>query len=372
MGFGLNEYSIFTVVDLAALFINLRLVIDLKNTDGRVFAGDNPENGTKRKMFLVMCTLALIENSLSVINDIIYITVDIMDRFTNEIFLQRLQFVDYFLAEASSTVLILLWMLFVDFCVYKSPGHIRKRYPPYYILAGIGVLISAFSMIGTSMRVTDPPVWMLVLAIIQTFFILPVIQLIFAVTACIIVCRYQRERRPPLFLRLSVFLVPVVIGCIIGSALHSCFESLGFAIGLLLTWRVQGNRSRYMDQDSGFYNREFLRVMYDHLEKKGYLNGKGVIFFAPGRTDGLVKAVQQLDYDNSELFLLEDGKMLITTGEQKEEAMELIIRFVEACGREADPPFKVSAEIIERLEGESAGAFTERIIEKAESLAGGE
>lgn len=369
MGNGAIGYGIYTAVDLAALLINLRLIIDLKNTGGGVFAGDNPENRTKRNMFFVMCGLAILENALSVINDIIYITVDIMYRFTDMIFLQILQLVDAFLSESSATVLILLWMLFVDFCVYKSQGHIKKRYPPYYILAGTGMLISGFSMICTLIMLPAPSVWIFVLGIIETFIILPVIQLIFAVRAYLIVTGYQRERRPPLFLRLDVFIIPVLAGCIVGNVLQSSFASLGFAIGLLLTWRIQGNRSRYMDQNSGFYTQDFLRVMYDHLEKRGYLNGKGVIFSAPGRTAELVNAVKQLENDNSELFLLEDGKVLITTGEQKEEAMELIIRFVQACVLANDPPFKVRSEIIERGEGESAAVFTDRIIETAGRLA---
>ena len=360
---GAIGYYIFTAVDLAALLINLRIIIDLKNIGGGVFAGVNPESRAKRTMFLLMCSLAMIENITSVINDIIIITMDIMYRFTDSVFLQVLQMVDVFLSGAVSTLLVLLWMLFVDHCVYKSLEHFKKRYPPYFVMAGIGILISAVSScftISISLR-QETTMWAVVM-VLDTFIVLPVLQLIFAVTAYRIVAGYRKERRPPLFLRLSVFIIPVVAGCVIGGIVHSSFASLGFAIGLLLTWKIQGNRSRYMDRDSGFYTQDFLRVMYDHLEKRGYLNGKGVIFSAPGNTDALVKAVSQLDYDNIELFLLEDGKVLLTTGEQKQEAMELIIRFVEACASEADPPFTVSTEIIERGEGESAGAFTERII----------
>lgn len=365
MGSWAKEYIIFTAIDFAALLINLRLIIDLKNTEGGVFAGVNSESRTKRKIFLIMCSLAVTENITSVINDIIIITMDIMYRFIDSIFLQILQMVDVFLSESVSTLLVLLWMLFVDYCVYKSLGHFKKRYPPYFVMAGIGILISAVSScftISISLR-QETTMWAVVM-VLDTFIVLPVLQLIFAVTAYRIVAGYQRERRPPLFLRLSMFIIPVVIGCVTGGVVHSSFASLGFAIGLLLTWKIQGNRSRYMDRDSGFYTQDFLRVMYDHLEKRGYLNGKGVIFSAPGNTDTLVKAVSQLDYDNIELFLLEDGKVLLTTGEQKQDAMELIIRFVEACASEADPPFTVSTEIIERGEGESAGAFTERIMEK--------
>jgi hypothetical protein len=45
--------------------------------------------------------------------------------------------------------------------------------------------------------------------------------------------------------------------------------------------------------------------------------------------------------------------------------MELIIRFVQAGVLESDPSVKIGSVIIERNEGESAGAFTERIIETA-------
>ncbi len=356
------KYSVFFIINIIALAIYLWIVADLKNTRGGVFAGDNPESMTKRRIFLMMCSLAIFEGAVNVINDVVYFIIDIMNLYTESIFLQALQSAALFFSESVSVLLTLLWMIFVDFCVYKSRDHIRKRYPTYYVIAGAAILFSGLSMYFTIASFPKPNLQTVLLMLASTFVVLPVIQLIFAITAYRIAALYKMERRPPLFLRLSVFIIPVVAGCVSGTLIHPCFRSLGFAAGLLLTLRVQGNRSRYIDQDTGFYTRDFLRVMYDHLEKKGYLNGVGIIFSAPERSSLLIKAVSHLDYDNSEIFLLEGGKVLYTTGEQKKETMELIIRYVKNCISGEDPSAEINAEIIERGKDESAGSFTERIL----------
>ncbi len=363
------SYIIYLIIDIISVAIYLRIIADLKNVRGGAFAGNNTESTVKRKIFLVMCSLALLEGTVSVINDVLYFTMDILGDFADNLFLQFLQILDYFLSESACTVLTLLWMLFVDYCVYKSPGHIKKRYFSYYVMAGIGILFSAVSSCFTIKSLSEPALWAVVTMIIDTFVVLPVIQLIFVVTAYTIVAGYRKERRPPLFLRLDVFIVPVAIGCVLGVVIHESLRSLGFAIGLLLTLRIQRNRSRYIDPDTDFYNKDFLQLMYEHMEKNGYLKEIGIIFSAPDRKDELLRAVGQLNYDNSEVFLLDDGKVLLTTEEQKKEAVELIIRFVSSVAQEADPPFEISADTIERKEGESAGSFTARIIETADRLA---
>lgn len=356
------QYSLFLIMNLVALEIYLLITADLKKFKGGVFAGDNPESRTKRRIFLMMCSLAIFEGAVSVINDVIYIMMNFLQLYTESFYMQVFQPLGLFISETVSTLLTLLWMIFVDFCVYKSPEHIRKRYPPYYVIAGAGIVFSALSMIFTITTYPEPDLPAVVFMLASTFMILPVIQLIFVITAYRIVAGYKMERRPPLFLRLSVFIIPVVLGCVIGVFIHPCFRSLGFAIGLWLTLRVQRDRSRYIDQETGFYTQDFLLVMYDHLEKKGYLNGMGIIFSAPESRPLLIKAVSQLDYDNSEIFLLEDGTVLYTTGEQKKDTIELIIRYVKTCISGEDPSAEINTEIIERDKGESAGSFTDKIL----------
>ncbi len=362
------KYIIFLIVDMISIAIYLWLVTDLKNVRIGAFAGNNPESSMKRKIFLAMCSLALLEGCVSVINDVIYSARETMGYFVGRI-PDFIQLLDAFLSESTCTILTLLWMIFVDYCVYKSPGHIKKRYTPYYVVAGAGIVFSAVSILSILISYPDPSLVIIVIMLLDTFIVMPAIQVIFAIKAYRVVAGHRDERRPPLFLRLDVFIVPVVTGCVLGLLIHSSLRSLGFAIGLLLTLRIQKNRSRYIDPDTGFYNKDFLQLMYEHLEKNGYLKGMGIIFSAPERTDELVKVVGQLDYDNCEVILLEGGKVLLTTGEQKKEAVELIIRYVSAVASAADPPFKINTDTIERSEGESAGAFASRIIETADRLA---
>ncbi len=363
------RYIIFLIIDIISLAIYLWLVVGLKNVRAGVFAGNNPESSMKRKIFLAMCGFALLQGTASVINDTIYFVREIL-RYSIGTIPDIVQLLNSFLAESTCTLLTLLWMLFIDYCVYKSPDHIRKRYTPYHIAAGAAILLSAVSVISILITFPDPSVAVVVIMLLDTFIVVPVIQVIYIITAYRIVSGHLKERRPPLFLRLSAFIVPVVIGCVLGVFIHSSLRSLGFAIGLLLTVRIQKNRNRYIDPDTGFYNMGFLQLMYEHLEKDGYLKGIGIIFSTPDRKDELIKAVGQLDYDNSEIILLEGGKVLLTTGEQKKEAVELIIRYVSAVASAADPPFEISSDTIVRSEGESAESFTARIIETADRLAG--
>ena len=70
----------------------------------------------------------------------------------------------------------------------------------------------------------------------STFVVLPVIQLIFAITAYRIAAVYKMERRPPLFLQLSVFIIPVVAGCV--SVSFSPLKAKGEAQSLRVGYKM--------------------------------------------------------------------------------------------------------------------------------------
>jgi hypothetical protein len=262
-------------------------------------------------------------------------------------------------------ILVLLWLLFVDYSIYRSEGHIRKHYPPYISVTGIVVAAYALALFILLFFFSGQSSWGAGLLLLCAAVAMYVVQCVFAVKAYRIAAAYEKDRNPPLFLRLYVFVLPVVAGSILGNFVFIGFQSLGFAIGLLLTLYIHGKRNRYLDPDTGFYNRDFLQVMQDYLEEKGYLKGTGVVFSAPGRASNLAKAAEKMHADNSELFLLPGGEVLLTSGEQDEDALNLIIRVIREYAANTDPPYEVKAESAIRHDGESAEEFTTRLLDLA-------
>ena len=359
--------TVYALVDAAAVAINLIIIllIIFGKDEHAVFIGKTRENIVKRRLFIAMCSIGFTETAWSFIKDILYFTTDKNEVFFQETGTRILVITDMFLSDAGCMILVLLWLLFVDYSIYRSEGHIRKHYPPYIAVTGIIVAAYALALFIVLFVFSGQSSWTAGLLLLCTAVPLYVIQCVFAVKAYRIAANYEKDRNPPLFLRLYVFVLPVVAGSILGNFVFEGFQSLGFAIGLLLTLYIQGKRNRYLDPDTGFYNRDFLQVMQDYLEKKGYLKGTGVVFSAPGRTNDLATAAEKMHADNSELFLLPGGDVLLTSGEQDDDALNLIIRVIREYAAKADPPYEVDAKTAIRYDGESAKEYTTRLLNLA-------
>ena len=270
--------------------------------------------------------------------------------------------------EMMSLQIIIGWNLFVDYGIYGSYDHVIKKYKRIRIPCVVmSVLFILFYVIFDSyLKYGGAAV-----SIMNGFtYLCCVLQFILAANACLIVLSAKKMRKPPSFLRLDVFIVPVVLGYILNllPVINKAdYRSICMAIAVVLTWRSVLNRYKYVDPYTGFFNRDFLDSMNEYMEKSGYPNGVGVYFNVPGNGDKLVPVLIGLKPQDAEIFSLGEDEYLLMAGAQKESVLKLLIKSIKLKASKEDSSMEISTSYAIREKEESVKAFADRLLKLQES-----
>ncbi len=265
--------------------------------------------------------------------------------------------------EFFTLLIIMFWNMYVDYCTYKSYDHVRKKLKKSLLLmCVVSAVFTLIYMIVVALPFPDS----MITGVMTTFVIVSFgIQLLYVINAVGIVWSARKMRKPPTFLRLDLFLIPIAVGCImyffnIILGIHDV-RNLCYAIAVLLTFLTLMRRGRYVDPATGFYNRTFLRSMNEYMEKNGYPNSIGVYFTAPGSEGKLVPILDSLKPSDSEIFSLGENEYLLMSGPQKESVIRLLIKTVKLKTAQEDSSLSVSTAYAIRDKEESTEAFTRRL-----------
>ena len=287
----------------------------------------------------------------------------------------------FFLArEALFLQIIVFWNRFVDYAVYRSLDHVKKKYKrailPALLLACI--LTLARLIYSPAYRKFNNPLNICMDLVGVLCYIL---QFYYLANAIWIAWKSKKERKAPTFLRLDRFIIPMIIGFLLNYMIvlvpddlfqqyYSFFEWFGFdtrfpflLISAILTWHTVEKRYRYMDPINGFYNKEFLQDMNAYMEKSGYPNGVGVYFQSPGSKGKLIPVLNQQKPADAEIFSVGEDAYLLMAGPQKESVLRLLVKSVEIGLAQTDKGLEVKSAYAIKEPGESTEAFTKRLLE---------
>ena len=264
--------------------------------------------------------------------------------------------------EFFTLLIILFWNLYVDFCLYKSDDHVRKKMRWSLIL--VCVVSGTFTLIYVPLCILSPAsqlpvvIWNLFIAISLS------IQLFYVINAIWIVWSARKRRQPPTFLRLDLFLIPIAVGYALSLIPEfPDIRNLSYAIAVLLTWITLRMRGRYVDPTTGFYNQTFLRSMNEYMEKRGFPNGVGVLFKVPEHGEKLIPILDGLKPSDAEIFFLGENACLLMSGPQKESVLRLLIKTVKLKTAQEDKTLTISTAFAIREKEESMEDFTRRLLE---------
>ena len=281
------------------------------------------------------------------------------------------------LREALLLQVVIGWNLFVDYAIYKSAEHVKRKLKKSMIPLIAVVVIAAviYLLQGTKLAGKEFYVWV-VNGVAWLFYL---IQAAYIINAIWIVVSAKKRRKPPTFLRIDFFIIPMVFGFakvineIIGYNFPKMSLALYFilfydlrsfcmAVGVLLTWFAILRRNRYVDHVTGFYNKNFLSTMNAYMEKSGYPNGIGVYFKAPGTNEKLIPILDELKPADAEIFAIGKDEYLLMAGPQKESVIKLLIKGVKLKAAEVDSSIEVTDSYAIRERDESTEAFTKRLL----------
>ena len=265
--------------------------------------------------------------------------------------------------EMMSVGIIAGWNLFIDYGIYRSNDHVIKKYKriqiPCAVLSLLFILL--YVVFDSYIKYGGAAV-----SVMNGFTSLClVLQFVLTANACHIVLSAKKRRKPPSFLRLDVFIVPVVLGYILNlmPVINTAdYRSICLAIAVVLTWRSVLNRYRYVDPYTGFFNRDFLTSMNEYMEKSGYPNGSGVYFTAPGKGAELIPILDSLKPQDAEIFSLGEDEYLLMAGPQKESVIKLLIKTIRLKASLEEGSMDIGTAYAIREKEESTGAFTDRLL----------
>ncbi|MCR5748401.1 MAG: hypothetical protein K6G03_11895, partial [Lachnospiraceae bacterium] len=285
--------------------------------------------------------------------------------------------IDEPLVELVNMLLLLEWLVFVDFTIFHSVDHIKRRYKQAVLhIVIVAVILISDSFVFYYADIDNPlflDIWEKTL-----FLLIFAIEVLFVYRAYSMVRDYQKKMRPPLFLRLDLFVIPFFAGMVITLFTSISCRALGYSIGILLTWMTMRNRYKYLDKESGFYNSDFLEVMVKNAEKQGYPGGSAIAFRLPGKGANLAKVLE--DEAPEESLNIACGNdcfvMLAETGWEK--ALQLLIKRVRVTCEDSDTIAKqgdtvamqggLASDYTIRGEGESVKDFEARVLEMIKKM----
>lgn len=250
---------------------------------------------------------------------------------------------------------ILQWVVFVDYCLYRSPDHIKRRYRhaaiPVFALVGLDLIQSYLIFV---MKLEGDYV-MLLSDILQ--FVTMIIELGYIMIAVNLVLTHSKESREPRFIRLSAFIVPFVLGCI-----FRFYDASLMALGIILTYGAVKRRDKFIDPETGFFNMEFLSFMSKYHDKNKYTGGNGILITAPGHVKDMSKILFDLKPADSTVFALAGERFLLLSEALRKSAAKMAVLTITDAALSSPAAFSPTILTGMRKQDESATDFVDRLL----------
>ncbi len=285
-----------------------------------------------------------------------------LDRMDNLKLAAVLQAGSFIAVEIMSFLVVIEWFIFVDYMVYKSPDHLKRRFKFTIIPVIIAVLLSICQYGAIFSRRFSEETGMKIFSVCLG--LVWIIQIIIIIQAYVIVRRFRKERQIPLFLNLEVFAVPAIFGYIITYISSYTVRIVGFAIGLAATWFVVSTRYKYLDAETGFYNRSFLKLANNKAGKRVFDVSTAIILKAPGNGKELAHIIKDGKPINAEIIKLENDVYIVTSRNQSVGAIRMYLKYLDKASAACVPFFKVDSYNINRADNETVQDFVNRVIDE--------
>ena len=261
------------------------------------------------------------------------------------------------LAEFLYMLAILQWMVFVDYSLYRSEDHIKRRYKhavlPILVIMGAEAVqdFLAFVVGGTDASIISMDILQIIKLIVELGYIIKAVQLVKA---------YERESREPRFLSLSVFIIPFILG-----SLFRFYDAAFMALGVILTYGAVRKRDRFLDHETGFYNREFLEYRGQYRDKMDFTGGNGILIDAKGNGKAMAELLKELKPADINVFSLGEDRFLLITEALRDSAAKMAMMTIKEAAEGLDPPFTPGIKSVKRGNDESAETFADRLLSES-------
>ena len=267
--------------------------------------------GYELTIFFRMCVMNMIMVVTSVVFDVFPVFSTVNEN--SLLFISTMRFIVSWLANKLFSIVILIqWLLYVEFTLHKSKDLIRRRYP-FVMIPFIVSVVMYFASIPMVLWENSPFDVYLLQQIISI--VTEVIQLLYIIFAYIILYIEKKRSKIPAYIRLT----PTAVCMILGFIAHRFITNLPvfplfFAIALLFTDFYMYRRLRNIDPKTGLFNKKYIPVLIRLSKKHNLLRTSIIRFNVPAdNSDKMASILKQWAPEQSKTITLENGTFLLVS-----------------------------------------------------------
>ena len=251
-------------------------------------------------------------------------------------------------------LIILQWLVCVDYSLHHSLDHIRRRYRHAAIPIAVIILLDIIhDMVASGTYGFDA--WGKTGGFLL-YTLKLVVEIGYILTAVILVKRYEKERREPRFLRLDAFIIPFVAGSLV-----RFYDAPFLGFGVILTYAAMKRRDRYIDFQTGLYNDLYLDCISEYWDNKGFDSASALLISASGHGEAMAGILQNIKIPDCFIIHSSADRFILLTGAVRNSALKMSIMLLTDAARESDPSFKPVIKTMRRMQGQTMKEFAAEI-----------
>ncbi len=260
--------------------------------------------------------------------------------------------------------LLFIWILFVDFMIYRSEDHLRIIRPAIFkkllIITAAETALAVVALYGTGLADNKRNI-ILSIWVIASYYLLTIIKVILLIISIRDLSDFRKRRKGPVTFRGMPFYIPIFWGWLISLILvyRIDLNPLATGIGLILLYLSLRKERKYIDSETGFFSAEYLTLLAGVDKKRNYEGGFGILADTDDEANIAINILKRSKPEGVDVIRVSKGTFFLVGERRSKNVLEILRRNLDEAAKEAGINLSVSYDL--RDEGEDAKALFNRL-----------
>ncbi len=262
-------------------------------------------------------------------------------------------------SELALLFLLVQWFVFVNYIIYRSKDHLRRNAGKLLIPLGVMGLVFIVNIFTDILFGIDEN------NMIEHrlgSIIITIIEFLYVLSTVILLTRYRRTSKSPVFIRIRPFIIPFTIGAVVSTFTGYAAHSMGIAVGLVLLHFSMINGYCYIDEETGCYNKAYLKYLDSYTKKNNFEGGTMILFKTANNYKGLADIILEAKPVDSDVVAMGNGELLFLSDTQRKSSIHMFIELIKDEAKEKG--IEVTTSFGVRKLDETSEDFFNRVVAK--------
>ena len=230
------------------------------------------------------------------------------------------------LRECVVLIIVMLWLVFVFRKLYgeNNPRSIRYRlvflpFIAFFILLIINLFTGIAFTYSSNNRFEPKPLILIVF----------LVEFIYFCSSAALVRNYDKKRMKIRFLRVSPMIISMVLAA--GTQFFTPYDIgiLGYVAGIVLLYASVASELRFMDEESGMYNKGYLAYLFDMALAGKNDTQSALILETEGNLSAGLKILYDTLHQNGDVIRVENRKLVMFSNVESRSTIQYLSSLVE-------------------------------------------